>query len=252
MFPRRENIHFVLVRTQFASNLGSTVRVMKNMGFENLILVRPECEVGLEARSYAMKGAPVLDNARFLPTLDEVAGELGLLIGTTARYRGKKPRMLSCRTLAEDLLPKFASSSIGIVLGSEDNGMRREELRLCQWLVEIPTGSDYPVLNLAQAAAIVAYEIHVGMSSHSVGKTLHEATPNEVESLMSRIEDSLEALDLPTRLSVERLMLRLRKITGRAQLEREDVNMLHGLVKELARKVEKTSRQGTRNTQVNL
>jgi tRNA/rRNA methyltransferase len=79
------------------------------------------------------------------------------------------------------------------------------------------------------------------MSSHSVGRTLHEANPNEVESLMSRIEDSLRALDLPTRLSVERLMLRLRKISGRAQLEREDVNMLHGLVKELARKLEKAN-----------
>jgi len=221
---------------------------MKNMGFENLILVQPECEVGLEARSYAMKGAPVLDRARFVPTLDEVADELGLLIGTTGRYRGRKPRMLSCRTLVEDLLPKFASSSIGIVLGSEDNGMRREELRLCQWLVEIPTGSDYPVLNLAQAAAIVAYEIHVGMSKHTAGKTLREANPNEVESLMSRIEDSLRSLDLPTRLSVERLMLRLRKITGRAQLEREDVNMLHGLVKELAKKVGKSNHQDTKHS----
>ncbi len=237
MFPRRENIHFVLVRTQFASNLGSSVRVMKNMGFEHLILVQPECEVGLEARSYAMKGAPVLDRARFVPTLDEVADELGLLIGTTGRYRGRKPRMLSCRTLVEDLLPKFASSKIGIVLGSEDNGLRREELRLCQWLVEIPTGSDYQVLNLAQAAAIVAYEIHVGMSSHVGGETLHEADSKEVESLMSRIEEALNLLDLPTRLSVGRLMLRLRKITGRAQLEREDVNMLHGLVKELSRKI---------------
>ena len=53
----RENFHFILVRTQFASNLGSSVRVMKNMGFQNLILVQPECEVGMEARSFAMKGA---------------------------------------------------------------------------------------------------------------------------------------------------------------------------------------------------
>lgn len=237
MFPRRENIHFVLVRTQFASNLGSTVRVMKNMGFNKLILVQPECEVGLEARSYAMRGAPVLDEARFIPTLEDVAGELGILIGTTGRFRGRKPRMLTCRAMVEDLLPKFASSSVGIVLGSEDNGLRREELRLCQWLVEIPTGSDYPILNLAQAAAIVAYEIHVGISTRKSVKALHEASPKEVESLMLRIEHSLKTFELPTRLSVERLMLRLRKISGRAQLEREDVNMLHGLVKEIERKV---------------
>ena len=61
----RDNIYFILVRTQFASNLGSTVRVMKNMGFENLILVQPECEVGMEARSFAMKGSDILDRAVF-------------------------------------------------------------------------------------------------------------------------------------------------------------------------------------------
>jgi len=41
----KKDVHFVLVRTRFASNLGSSARAIKNMGFSNLVLVKPECEV---------------------------------------------------------------------------------------------------------------------------------------------------------------------------------------------------------------
>ncbi len=67
MLISESNIHVVLVRTRFASNLGSAVRVMKNMGFENLILVAPQCEIGIEARALAMKGTEILDRAVWKP-----------------------------------------------------------------------------------------------------------------------------------------------------------------------------------------
>jgi TrmH family RNA methyltransferase len=236
----RDNIHFILVRTQFASNLGSAVRVMKNMGFGKLILVQPECEVGIEARSFAMKGAEILDGASFRPSLEEAAQDLSFLIGTTCRFKGKKPRLVTCRKLVESVLACCASANVGIVLGSEDNGLRREELRLCQWLVEIPTGSDYPVLNLAQAAAIVAYELNLGLSDQAPSDALCQASQAELEALMSHIERTVEALALQVRLSVSRLMQRIRKIAVRAQLEREDINMLHGLLKELENRIRKS------------
>jgi TrmH family RNA methyltransferase len=229
----KSNLHFVLVRTQFASNLGSTVRIMKNMGFERLILVRPECEVGIEARSFAMKGAEILDHARFFTSLEAVVDEVPVLIGTTGRFHGGRSRLVDCPALTEQILPQLSGTDVGIVLGSEDNGLRREELRLCQWLVEIPTAPGYSVINLAQAAAIVAYQIHVASSSWARPSSPARAAPSQVESLMGRIESLLEALDLPTRISVPRLMQRIRKMAGRAQLERRDVNMLHGVLKEL-------------------
>lgn len=203
------------------------------MGFGNLILVQPECEVGLEARSFAMKGADILDGAVFCPSLEDASRNLSFLIGTTGRFKGAKRRLIDCRTLVEKMLSDCAPANLGIVLGSEDNGLRREELRLCQWLVEIPTGSDYPVLNLAQATAIVAYELNLGLSDHKALEPLSAANPEELDSLLSHIERTVESLDFDVRLSSSRLMQRIRKIAIRAQLEREDINMLHGLLKEL-------------------
>ncbi len=236
MHDPKRLLHFVFVRTQFASNLGSSVRAMKNMGFENLILVRPGCEVGIEARSFAMKGAEILDRARFFPSLEAVSEELGLLAATTGRFRGAKPKLIDVPTFADDVLPRLAGNRLGIVFGSEDNGLRREELSLCQWLVEIPTGSDYPVMNLAQSAAVVGYHLHLSSQRGNALTPPAAASPEQVESLLGRIEGLLASLEPSARISAKRMMLRIRKIAGRARLEREDVNMLHGLFKELERR----------------
>lgn len=232
----KSNIYFILVRTQFASNLGSAVRAMKNMGFEKLILVRPQCEIGIEARTLAMKGAEILDRATFLPSLEAASDQMGLLAGTTGRFEGRKRQLISCRALSHELVPRLSPSQIGIAFGPEGNGLRREELRLCQWWVEIPTASDYAVINLAQAVAIVAYELHVGLEgTRSFQDSLHKADPDEVEALLSHAERTFCALNFPNHISTERLLRRVRKITGRAQLEREDVNLLHGLLTEIER-----------------
>ena len=92
--------YFILVRTQFASNLGTSVRILKNMGFDRLILIEPECEVGVEARARAMKGAELLDGARFYPSLLEAGRGIPQLVAATART-GFRSKPLSCRLFTE-------------------------------------------------------------------------------------------------------------------------------------------------------
>ena len=230
----KDNIHFVFVRTQFASNLGSSVRIMKNMGFRKLVLVQPECEVGMEARSYAMKGADILESALFLPSLEEASEKLGILIGTTARYRGKKKSVIDCRTLSEDLLPRLKNSSVGIVFGSETNGLLKEELPFCRWLVEIPTESEYPVLNLAQSAAIISYELNMAFRRSPGSPAEGLASPEEIDFLLAKAAKTLGNINSSGRLSIDKAMNRVEKIVRRSELDKDDIKMLHGLLKELS------------------
>ncbi len=230
----KDNVHFIFVRTQFASNLGSSVRIMKNMGFSKLILVQPECEVGMEARSYAMKGADILESAEFLPSLEKAAEKLDVLIGTTARYRGHRSSLIDCRALSEELLPSMRNSTTGIVFGSENNGLLKEELPFCQWLVEIPTDSDYPVLNLAQSAAIVSYELNMAFRASHADTPKRLASTEQVDILLEKARSTLEGIETSPRLSVDKAMIRLEKMARRAQLERDDIKMLHGLLKEIS------------------
>ena len=229
----KEHVHFILVRTQFASNLGAAARVMKNMGFKNLVLIQPECEVGVEARMVAMKGASLLDQALFYPSLEAANQHIRLLVGTTARLAKSKTCLLSSRTLALSLKPCCQSGPLGIVFGPEDNGLRRKELRFCQWLVEISTGSEYSVLNLAQAVAMVAYDLHVANQGYDKNQILHTAKPQELQALFSHLETTLLATDLPPNFSLRRLLNRLNRILVRAQLEKEDVKLLRNLLTQI-------------------
>lgn len=231
----KDHLHFILVRTQFASNLGAAARILKNMGFGRLVLIRPRCEVGAEARMMAMKGAELVDNAVYYPSLHEARRQIRLLVGTTARSPKSGSRRISSRTLAGKLVPRFRSGPLGIVFGPEDNGLSREELQLCEWLVEIPTAGDYPVLNLAQAVGLLAYDLHLASREPEDIQFLHLAEPAEVQSLIAHLEAVLTAAGLPPRLSRQRILARLNRILGRAQLEKEDVKLLRSLLALVSR-----------------
>ena len=211
--------------------------MMKNMGFQRLLLVEPQCEVGIEARTHALKGADVLDGARFYRSLQEVTQDLKLLAGTTARYHHRQKSLSNCRDFCESL-SHLTPGRLGVVFGPEDNGLSREELRLCHWLVEIPTGSDYPVLNLAQAVGILAYELHLAL--HPVRPQPAQAAPAAaVEALIDRIRESLQGAGFHSNISVPRLMTRIRKIAALSRLERQDVKMLQGLLSQLQKPSER-------------
>ncbi|HSR69684.1 MAG TPA: TrmH family RNA methyltransferase [Acidobacteriota bacterium] len=233
----RRHITFILVRTQFASNLGTSVRAMKNMGFEKLVLIEPECEVGVEARARAMKGDTILDQARFYPSLQDAQREIPLLAGLTARYaRGQRREDSRLRGFAHRLLPGLSEVPLGLVFGPEDNGLRREELNLCQYRVSIPGGSDFPVMNLSQAVAVVAYELHLALSGVEGDERAQPeegaASAQEIGVLMKALEEKLGGRRLPHYWSRRRLMHRLRGLAARTALQSEDVNMLLSLLKE--------------------
>ncbi len=231
----QDHLHFILVRTQFASNLGAAARILKNMGFGSLVLIRPQCEVGAEARMLAMKGAELVDNAVYYPSLREARRQIRLLVGTTARSPKSGNRRISSRTLAGELVPRHQSGPLGIVFGPEDNGLSREEIRLCEWLVEIPTASGYPVLNLAQAVGLVAYDLHLASREPDEVQFLHLAETAEFQSLIAHLEAVLTSAGLPAHLSRQRILARLNRILGRAQLEKEDVKLLRNLLALVSR-----------------
>ncbi len=228
----KKDLSFILVRTQFASNLGTSVRAMKNMGFDNLVLIEPECEVGVEARARSMKGAEILDRARYFPSLEEAQREIGVLVGTTGRFREGSSRLSNCRQFAEGILPRLAEVALGIVFGPEGNGLSRAELRLCQFLVSIPGGSEYPVMNLSQSVAVAAYELHLAFSKMDpLPPGIDQASAGQVQALLQQLEEMLGRRQLPPHLSRRRLMHRLRSLAARTPLQSEDLNMLRQLLR---------------------
>ncbi len=82
------------------------------------------------------------------------------MVGTTGKIATEK------NLLRAGLTPKDFAKNIGdfdgrisVLFGRESSGLTNDELSECDLVVTIPTNKDNPALNLANAVAIVLYEL---------------------------------------------------------------------------------------------
>jgi len=147
----------VLVRPQGAANIGSVARVMANFGLSGLVLVAPRTDpLGPEARAMACSAQDLLENARIVQSLAAAVDGCRWVCGTTARVGERRRAELTPRTAGPAALRQ---SPAALVFGPEDMGLSGEELDHCHAVIKIPTAPRLQSLNLAQAVALVCYEL---------------------------------------------------------------------------------------------
>ena len=99
-------IRIVLVEPSHPGNVGAAARAMKTMGFNDLVLVRPERFPDPQAQWRAAGAEDVVDSARVVDALDEAVADCAWVVGTSARAgaypgpwspRSSSPQGLSTR-----------------------------------------------------------------------------------------------------------------------------------------------------------
>ncbi|MEM4390012.1 MAG: RNA methyltransferase [Candidatus Micrarchaeia archaeon] len=156
------SFRIVLVQPTYEINLGHCARVMSNFGFEELVLVAPECDPrGFDAKKYAKHGVEVLERARVVDGFADAVRGCDLVVGTTGVLKR------SPSTLRNPITPKlFAqrmrsfAGKVALVFGREGSGLTADEIKACDFMVSIPASRRYRVLNLSHALAILLYELH--------------------------------------------------------------------------------------------
>lgn len=160
---QRGRISVVLVSPRNPLNIGAVARAMANFGLEHLTVVAPYEPHWREARSAV--GAPdLLASARECTTVSEAIRDCTLVLGTgTVTHRKPEQPVVRLNKLAPRITRELGHSAcrIAIIFGPEKHGLTREDLSVCHCLVEIPTDSRQPSMNLGQAAAVCLYEIAV-------------------------------------------------------------------------------------------
>jgi tRNA/rRNA methyltransferase len=224
-------IRIVLCRPSHPGNIGSAARAMKAMGLSDLRLVAPERYPAPEAQWMATGGVDVLQAARIHATLEEAISECVAAFALSARPREWSPQVLDVRSAAARAMEM--QGDVAFVFGNEAAGLTNEEMFACQFLVHIPANPEFSSLNLAQAVQIVAYELRmavdVAMPFERVEK---QATVDDLEGLYAHLEQAAAASGFSTQNS--RLRERFRRLFSRVpRMEREEVNILRGLLKAL-------------------
>jgi len=236
MANQLEPVRIVLCRPSHPGNIGSAARAMKTMGLSDLRLVAPQRYPAPEAEWLATNAVDVLQAARVQTTLGEAIGDCVAAYALSARPREWSPQALAMREAAGAALARAADGPVAFVFGNETAGLTNDEMFACQTLVHIPTDPAYSSLNLAQAVQVVCYELRMAQGAAAPPVRAEKpATIADLEGLYAHLEQAATATGFMAPGS--RLRERWRRLFSRVPaLEREEVNILRGLLKALLKK----------------
>jgi tRNA/rRNA methyltransferase len=223
-------IRVVLCRPSHPGNIGAAARAMKTMGLDDLRLVAPERYPAPEAQWMATNAIDVLRAATVHTSLTDSIKDCVAAFAMSARSREWSPQVLDVRNAAASAMA--LEGDVAFVFGNEAAGLSNEEMFACQFLVHIPSSPQFSSLNLAQAVQVVAYELFMTTKPTVQGRTEKLATVEDREGLYAHLEEA--ALATGFMASGSRLRERWRRLFSRVPaLEREEVNILRGLLRAL-------------------
>jgi len=223
-------VRIVLVRTSHPGNIGAAARAMFTMGLTRLVLVAPQRFPDAQATALATGATSVLDAARVVPTLADALAGCTLVIGLSARPREFAGRVMALRDAAAAGCAD--AGEVAFVFGTEMSGLSNDELAQCTIAATIPANPDYPSLNVAAAVQVAAYEMRVASGASQVwaAPQFAPATHEDIEALHAHLHRTLVAMRFLNPAMPRRLLPRLRRLFTRSGLEREEINILRGIL----------------------
>lgn len=235
------HIRIVLSHPSHPGNIGAAARAMKTMGVRQLYLVNPRRFPHEEAAARAAGADDVLNHAVVCGSLEDALKDAVMVAGFTARRRELSAPACRLREAAPEWVAHAADGIVALVFGNETAGLSNEELALCQVPVMIPTIADYTSLNLGAAVQLACYEARVAVTAGTQAPPGAEFAPalfEEIEGMIGHLERAMTASGFLDPANPQRLMLRLRRLFNRTRLEREEVNILRGMVRSFMPKVD--------------
>ncbi|MHB8053623.1 MAG: RNA methyltransferase [Methanoregula sp.] len=219
-------IDIVLVAPIYEGNVGFCARVMKNFGFDRLVLIDP-CPLGNEAKARASHAQDVLAAAETC-SIEDVLSRSNIVVATTGTgcksvCHAMRMPFYSPKELREQV--KDADGRISILFGRENWGLNNEEVKRSDMICTIPTAEEYPILNLSHAVGIVCYEL-----ADMPLPAFRLASPNDMGYLYRHIDRYLDTIHHPA-FKRENTLILIRRILGRANLTIREASTLHGLLR---------------------
>lgn len=242
MFSRYD---YIMVEPSHPGNVGSAARAIKTMGFGNLLLVNPRVPGvvrSAEAVALASGALDVLEQAQIHDTLESALSASTFAFALTARGRDLGPPACDVREaagLALRHVQEDEGARVAVVLGTERSGLTNEQIALCQRICHIPANPLYSSLNVSQALQLAAWEMRYALLSGAAplaqapdGRTLPGPAPapgNSVQAFLKHWEEALIDVKFLDPDHPKKLMPRMRHLFARAQLSRDEVDMLRGV-----------------------
>ena len=211
---------------------------MKTMGLSSLYLVAPKQFPDPEADTRATGAVDLLEKAKVTATLKEALAGAAFVVALSARQRDLGPVLGAPRETVARLLAEAGEGEVALVFGNETGGLSNEEILHCQAAVTIPTNPDFSSLNLGSAVQVLCYECRMAAFAAKPPVAGQGVTPfaspaathDEVEGLYSHLEAVMTATGFFNPEQPGRLLPKLRRLFGRVRLEKDEINILRGVL----------------------
>ena len=219
----RDRITVIMVEPRFGLNIGYVARTMKNFGLKRLIITGIE-KIPVSAFKFCSHARDIVENAE-LRNFKEVVKEFDLVIGTTAKGAARSSNVIRQTITPEEAITYIERSmSTALVLGRETIGLKNEELKECDIVVSIPTGTQYRTLNISHALAILLY-VFLMKRRRCEGKNM--PTKREREQLIVYINSILDVIDFPKHRRL-RVLKTFNKLLMEASPSKEEIVTMLG------------------------
>jgi TrmH family RNA methyltransferase len=236
----------VMFEPQDPVNIAGTIRAMKNMGVSRLRLVRPVAYEAIRLEGIAHGTMDHPERIEPFDSFDAAVADCVRVVGFTARRRAAKLRVIDPKAAALELLELAPDGPVALAFGREDSGLPNEILDRVHAAVTIPT-TDHASLNLAQAALIGLYELHLAANdaTRTLAPPRKDAPPptnEQFEQFFADTARSLEAIQFFKTHYPEHIMRTLRSLTFRAAPNTRELSLLRAMVMEVRNFLQRTAR----------
>ena len=231
-------VRIVLSRTSHPGNIGAAARAMKTMGLSQLVLVSPQSFPDPVATARAAGADDILQSARVVGSLAEALEGTVFAAAMTARRREMAVPMKWARDAAGELVHLAAKGDVALVFGNETKGLSNEDVALCHMPVTIPVSPEYSSLNLGAAVQVLSYELRMAALDPGRAPALEfePATHEQIEGFYAHLDRAITASGFFNPVSSKRLWPRIRRLYGRIRLEKDEVNILRGMLTAFEKK----------------
>ena len=182
-----------------------------------------------------------MDDAAHFETVTDASGDAHFVFATTARSRGLTKPVYAPQAAMEKAAELNASGQkVTVLFGPERAGLQNEDVAVANAIITLPVNQEFPSLNLAQCVLLLAYEWRRAQGQIETQKMELAGTDwaavQDVEKLAEHFEQRLETAGFFfPETKAQGMKINLRNMWSRLPLTRADVQIFHGMLRQIVR-----------------
>jgi tRNA/rRNA methyltransferase len=230
---------FILVKPQLGENIGACARSIKNFGFTKLHIVSPKIIFpNQKAKATSVGAFDIINNAKVFTETSEAISNFDIVISLSARRRDMNKKNISLNDFTK-LIKKKKNLNFGLMFGPEASGLSNQDLSFSNYVLKIPTSSNFKSLNLSHSLTIICYEIFKIFNKKLFKKNISNIKVSSKSKINSFIKLLLKLLDekdffLPKE-KKHSMMLNINNLVYRLEPNDKELRILASIISSLSK-----------------